>query len=568
MKMHHTGIAGFDTYVDGVLSGKIDVCGFAKKAIHRHVDDMAKAQDDSYPYYFEKQAAIHFFDFAYSQCEHYEGDYAGEPIDFLPWQQFVFGSIFGWLKKSTKKRRFRETHIEIPKKNGKSIIGAIVALYGLDWDNEPGAQIYNLATNRTHAMKLSYRAATVMVEKSPVLSQKMFVNKSIATMRVACPSTDSFFEPLTSKPDNLDGFNVHMSINDETKDWKDKTVYDLISDGTAARSQPLILNITTAGSDQNSLGYDHRQMAIDLLQGTTENERFFCIIYTIDEEDMKCWDEERIWRKANPSYGVSVHSDYFETKISKAQKSDMQKNDFLTKHLNCWVAAMTQWMNMDKWNKCANPDLTLSDFTNDPAYIAMDLASNLDLVSLAMILKRDGKYRAFTRSYISQRAVDESKQGIKLQYLSWAKKGDLIITPGETTDYNFVEEDLRELLTSHNIQAVGFDPYQSNYMINNLSNSGVKVVKVPQQVKTLSQPMKNLEGFVYDEKIEHNDKVLSWCMGNIVAKEDRKGNIFPNKEDNAKKIDAGVALIMAFALELSDPLQQRQQITGRTWELT
>lgn len=568
-EVHHTGIQGLDTYVDQIRNEEIEVCGYVKKAVERHVNDMKRSAEDDpdFPYYFEQKAAIHFFDFAFMECKHFEGQFAGEPVELLPWQQFVFGSLFGWLHKEKKRRRFRETHIEIPKKNGKSLLGAVIGLYGLLWDNEPGAQVYNLATNRTHAMKLSYNAAQKMVEASDMLSKKFFINKSIATMRIACPENNSYFEPLTSKPQNLDGFNVHMSINDETKDWTDKSVYNLIYDGTAARREPLIFNITTAGHDQDSLGYEHRQMGIDVLQGSVVNESYFTIIYTIDDGDEKYWDEERIWKKANPSYGVTVDAEYFQNKAIKANKKDHERADFYVKHLNLWVAAMKQWMDMNAWGDCRDESLDLMDYVNQPGYITLDLASNNDLCSLNLLIKNEEEYLLFSKNYMPTEAVQNEKHGRRLQYLAWEKSGKLTITPGQTTDYSYIEADIRSLLDSHNIQAVGFDPYQSNYMINNLSNDGVKVIKVPNTVKTLSQPMKNLEKFVLDKSLRHNNPVLTWCMGNVVAKEDRKANIFPNKEDRGSKIDSAVAAIMGFALELHDPLQTLT-ITGTTYDLT
>jgi phage terminase large subunit-like protein len=231
---------------------------------------------------------------------------------------------------------------------------------------------------------------------------------------------------------------------------------------------------------------------------------------------------------------------------------------------------MTQWMSAQKWNACIDPELKIEDCIEMPGYIALDLASNLDLCSAAILFRDGTDYKLFAKNYINRRAVDEAKDAQRLNYLEWAKRGDLTITETETTDYQVIEQDIRELLETHNIQAVGYDPYQSNYLITNLDNSGVKVIKVPQQVATLSQPMKNVERFTFEKKLTHNNKVLTWCMGNIIAREDRKQNIFPNKDRNypSKKIDAGVASIMAFALELANPLPTTPKITGQLWELT
>ena len=563
MKKLKTGIDGIDSYCEDIISGEITACRWVVKAVERHYRDLEKSKSGKLEYYFEPLAAQHFIDFCYKR-KHYEGDVAGMPIALEPWQKFVWGSIFGWLHKETKHRRFRETHIEIPKKNGKSILGALIALYGITYDDEPGAQVYNLAINRTQVMKLSYRAAIEMSEKDPELSAMLHVKKSMADMKIECKETSSFFEPLTSKPDRLDGFNVHMAINDETKDWTQHEIYDLMEDGTATRTQPLLYNVTTAGDNRQSLGYKKREYSLKILEQVIDNDMFFCVIYTIDEEDMEQWDEIDIWKKANPNFGVSVRETYFKSQITRGRESHVKKMDVLTKNLNVWVNAAASWMNMDYWNTCGDDHLTIDDVKHLPAIIAIDLASKVDLAAVMLMFYDHEleKFYFFLRSYLPEEYLgdnaDQSKEerANKKEYRSWADQGYITLTPGYKIDQDFIKQDVLDLVRSYQVERIAYDPFQATKLVTEFEKEDLPVVEYRHIVNNMSEPMKELEALVLSGGLTHNENpVFTWMINNVVAKEDVKRNIYPRRKDDDAKIDGAITAIMClgtYIFELKD----------------
>lgn len=563
MNRIQTGIEGIDSYCEGVITGAIDVCQWVMKSVERHYADLEKSQTDDFEYYFEPKAAEHFFDFCYAR-KHYQGEVAGMPIVLEPWQQFVWGSIFGWVHKETKHRRFRETHIEIPKKNGKSILGALIALYGITYDGEAGAQVYNLAINRTQVMKLSYQAAQEMAESDPELSKILHVKKSMADMKIACGATSSYFEPLTSKPDRLDGFNVHMAINDETKDWTQLEVYDLMEDGTATRTQPLLYNVTTAGDNRRSLGYVKREYSINILNNVVENDMFFCIIYTIDEEDIENWDEIKVWKKANPNFGVSVRETYFKNQITRGRESHHKKMDVLTKNLNVWVNAAASWMNIDKWNDCGDPSLTIEDVRHLPCILALDLASKIDIAALMLMFydHQTENFYFFLRSYLPEDyvkdSVDASKEdrANKKQYTVWADQGFITLTPGYKIDQDFIKQDVLDFVKSYKVERIAYDPFQATKLVTEFEKEDLPVIEYRHIVNNMSEPMKELEAIVGSESLHHDENpVFTWMISNVVAKEDVKRNIYPRRKDDDSKIDGAIAAIMClgtYLFELKD----------------
>lgn len=563
MKKLQTGIDGIDSYCKDIISGKIAACRWVVKAVERHYRDLRKSNAGKLEYYFEPKAAQHFFDFCYKR-KHYEGDVAGLPIELEPWQQFVWGSIFGWIHKKTKHRRFRETHIEIPKKNGKSILGALIALYGITYDDEPGAQVYNLAINRTQVMKLSYRAAMEMSEKDPELSPMLHVKKSMADMKIECKETSSFFEPLTSKPDRLDGFNVHMSINDETKDWTQLEIYDLMEDGMATRTQPLLYNVTTAGDNRRSLGYQKREYSIGVLDSVIKNEMFFCIIYSIDEEDVDKWDDIKTWKKANPNFGVSVREMYYKSQVTRGRESHHKKMDVLTKNLNVWVNAASSWMNIDQWNECGDDKLTIDDVKHLPAIISLDLASKVDIAAvMIMFYDHDMEdFYFFLRGYLPEEyladSVDKSKEdrANKKLYRVWADQGHLILTPGYKIDQDFIKQDVQDMMRAYKVERIAYDPFQATKLVTEFEKEDLPVIEYRHIVNNMSEPMKELEAIVGSGKLHHdNNPVFTWMMSNVVAKEDVKRNIYPRRKDDESKIDGAIAAIMClgtYLFELKD----------------
>jgi len=542
-----TGLNEIDGYVAGVQNGSINTCKFVKQAVERHVKDLERAD-----IYFSAKHAEAFYKFC-SNLRHYEGKWAGKPLILEPWQKFVFGSIFGWIEKKTGLRRFREVYIEIPKKNGKSFLGAVIALYMITWDGEAAAQAYGAATSLVQAKALSFYAAQRIIEQDPVLEDTFGVYRGVGYERIS--NGNNFFRPITAKPKSLDGFNVHLGLFDEVKDNETDELYNIINDGTVAREQPLTVSITTAGHNQESLGYQLRNHLIKVLDRTIEDDRFFGIIYTIDEGDEDRWDKIDVWEKANPNFGISVNPSYFENQITKAAQTQTKKNDFLTKHLNVWVKSSSAWLDMDRWNRSHTTKCKIEDFKGMPALMAVDLASVSDMCSVYIMFVRNGRFYVFGHSFLPQSVFTNRPTKYQLLYRAWEQQGLLTITPGEYTDYDFIYEYIIGLIKAHRVIAVGFDPHQAAEMMGKLEKIKIEVIEIRMTAMNFSQPMQDVERYAGLKKIEHsNDGLLKWSLSNIAVKHDRRGNIYPTKENNSKKIDAGVVLIMLFALHRQFPI--------------
>lgn len=521
-------------YIKDVLSGKIPACKYVVQACERQRADL-KRKD--LPYKFDKKKAVKICQFI-EVLPHIKGIWAGKPIKLEPWQVFVLTTVFGWVDAGGL-RRFKTAYTEVPRKNAKSTLSSGVALYLLCADGEGGPEVYSAATTRDQA-KIVWEDAKRMVDRCTPLREYFGVQSSAHSVYVQ-KSAGVLKALARDQGGNLDGLNIHGAIVDELHAHKTREVWDVLETATGARSQPLIWGITTAGFNRTGICYEQRAYTIKILDRVHEDEEYFGIIYTIDENDE--WTDPKVWAKANPNWGVSVSPDDIARKARKAMEMAAATNNFLTKHLNVWVNADTAWMNMRAWDACADATLSEEDFKGEPCWIGLDLATKTDLAVYMKLFKREDMYYLFGRYYLPEEAAEDGRNS---HYQGWARQGILTLTPGNITDFECIENDLRADASLYSVQQVGYDPWQASYLATRLMAEGLPMGEYRQTVQNMSEPMKQLEALVLSNKLRHNGcPVLTWSISNVVAHVDAKENIYPRKEFPENKIDPAVASIVA-----------------------
>lgn len=533
----YTGLAA--QYIEDILSSERSACNYVKFACERQKRDL---ESPPAGYTFDHGRAARICRFI-ELLPHIKGKWAGTHITLEPWQAFILTTVFGWVD-ARGYRRFKTAYTEVPRKNAKSTISSGVALYLMSADGEAGAEVYSAATTRDQA-KIVWQDAKRMVDSTPGLRHKFNVHTTAHSIHVE--DTASWFRTLSrDQGGNLDGLNVYGAIVDELHAHKTRDVWDVIETGTGSREDPMMWAITTSGFNRAGICYEQRAYTIKVLQGVVDDPEYFGIIYTIDDGDE--WTDEASWIKANPNWDVSVKPDDIRRKARKAMEMAAAQNNFLTKHLNVWVNADTAWLDMRAWDRCSHPELTLEQFEGKPCWIALDLASKLDIASIALLFRQDDKYIIFTQNYLPEDAAEEGRNS---QYGGWVREGRLITTSGNVTDYGAIEDDLREMAGRFDVQEIGYDPWQSQYLANNLTEDGLNLSEYRQTVQNMSEPMKELEASVMAGNLRHDsDPVLTWMISNVVAHLDAKENVYPRKEFPENKIDGVIAVIMALGLYL------------------
>lgn len=533
-------------YARDVVSGEIVACKWVRLACKRHIDDLQRSKSKDFLFRFDEAKANRACKFIQA-LPHAKGEWAlrNETIKLEPWQLFNTCSLFGWVTKESGHYRFQEAYLCVPRKNAKSTWAAGVGLYKFAADGEYGAEVYSGATTEKQAWEV-FRPAKQMAERTQGLRKAFGIQVNAKGMVIE--ANGSRFEPVIGKPG--DGSSPSGALVDEYHEHPDDTLYDTMKTGMGARRNPLLLVITTAGSDRSGPCYQLQLDAQKMLEGQLKNERWFANIYTIDDGDS--WQDETSLRKANPNYNVSVFGEYLLAQQHDAINSARKQNIFKTKHLNVWVNADVAWMNMAKWDASADPTLSVEQFLGEQCWDSLDLASRIDIASKALLFTRvvEGKthYYAFLKHYINERAVEESRGS---HYPAWANEGRLTVTPGSVTDFNWIIDDLIEDTKRFIVREVPHDAYQSQPLFQMASsrpdwNQNVQLVAIPQTVEKMSPAMKELEAIVLDGRFHHDgDPVLGWMVSNVVCHRDAKDNIYPRKQKEENKIDGVVALLMA-----------------------
>jgi len=534
-------------YCKDVQSGVRIAGKFEKLAVKRFLNDLKRQENDpEFPYSFNEERLNHVCSFIES-LHHVKGKLARKHFILDPWQVFVVGNIFGW-EDHDGIRRFTDAYIEISKKNGKSTLAAAIGLYMTVADGEVGAEVYAAAANYDQA-KIVWEDAKQMVLFNPELQAHFGVATTQYEIRVG--DDNSKFKPLaTDKDGSKDGKNVHCGILDEIHAHKDSDTYDIIADGVIARTEPLILGITTAGSSKIGVCWRERCKVVDILYGKDKLERYFGIIFTIDKNDD--WRNPDVWPKANPSMGIAFDNGYLKDKYSKI-KTAAEESRFRQKSLNEWVQGADSWIASSEWELLADPNVTEDHFKGSVAFGGCDLASKLDLAGFVKWYPKliDGRvhWYIFAHQYINEHVVNQRRQtdGQKRpdEYLDWVESGHLIETPGNVTNFGRICTDIVESHVNANFYEIGFDPFNASQFAEDLISHGLDAIEVRQQVNPLSIGMRWMEELIRDGRLHHDgNPVLQWCICNIEVKEDNNNNIFPRKPDKARKIDAGVAAII------------------------
>jgi phage terminase large subunit-like protein len=551
-------------YETDVVSGAIPACKWVRLACERNIRDIERQGTPEFPYRFDVAAGTRIC-LAAEQLPHIKGpkakvvgrDEQSRPlwatIELEPWQCWLLTTLFGWLQLDGL-RRFRVSLILVPRKNAKSTLGAVVVNYALTSDNESGAEVYSAATTRDQA-KIVAEVAWEMAKRSPQFRDYFGVRVGSKTTRtLEVPATASKFAPLSADASSLDGLNVSCAVVDELHSHKTRDVWDVLDTATGARDQALLLAITTAGIDIGGICYEKLSYLHKVLERTFDDETFFGINYTIDDGDD--WRDERSWRKANPNYGVSVRPADLQRKAREAQHSPSALNNFLTKHLNVWVRAESNWMPMNELIACGDATLSLDDFKHVPCWIGVDLAEVRDIAAVVAIFRPDAKhYVLFGWFYLPERAVEHSPIA---QMSGWVAQGHIIETEGDQADFERIEDDIIGLCDRlDDVREIDFDRALAAHMSQNLKKrlqprmgkDAVEqfVITVPQNVETMNPAMQLVESLVLAKNVTHQaNPAFNWMWSNVVVERNYKDEIYPRKaggKDSANKIDGPVATL-------------------------
>jgi phage terminase large subunit-like protein len=484
-----------------------------------------------------------------SMLKHTTGEWHGKLFQLMPWQEQIVRDLFGIVDENGY-RQFRTAYVEIGKKNGKSELAAAIALYLLFADGEAGAEVYSCAADINQA-SIVFNTARAMVEQCTDLNS---ISKLVpSTKRIIFPYTNSFYRVLSSETKSKQGFNVSGLIFDELFAQQTRELFDTMTKFTGdARRQPLYFLITTAGREKTSICYEIHCKAKAVLDGSKIDHSFYPAVFGIEEGDS--WEDEAVWRRVNPSIGVTIPFETVKSAFEQAKQNPAEEIHFRQFRLNEWCNADIRWMPMDKWDDLGS-DINWDSYEGRDCYCGLDLSSTSDLTALVLVFPptaNDIKYTVLPFFWLPEDVIDLRTRRDHVPYEVWKKAGVFHTTEGNVVDYDYIVAFIAKLSQRFKIREIAYDRFGAEKIRRDLEELGAEhafeVVPFGQGFTSMSPPSKDFFQFVMEGKIRHGKHpVLDWNMGNVVIDQDAAGNIKPNKKKSTEKIDGVVAMIMGFA---------------------
>ena len=540
-----------DEYARRVTSGALPAGKYHRLACARHERDVARQGTPEFPYIFNLDLAERFFRFA-SSCSHYKGrQWAGQRVVLTDVQRFRLGSLWGWVHVETGLRRFRTHYNELPRKSGKSLESAIVAIYGTFFDGEDGADSYCTATKRDQAF-IVFGDAKKLVQKNPGLARRIAVH----ARNLSLAKTSSKLEPLSADYDSMDGLNPHVVIVDEFHAHKNRGVIDVMETAMGARLQPIMFQITTAGNDPVSPCGDQHDYACKILDGVLTDETFFGFIAHADDSDD--WLDESTWKKANPHWGISVNPDDMRALATKAKSMPAAAAAFKQKRLNLWVNTIAPCLSVDGWRKgqSAMPrDEFEASLLHQRCYVGIDLASKIDLCAASLLFPPTPtrpKWALIQRIWTPLDTLDERAHRDRAPYGVWLQQGWLTGIPGTRIDHEIVREAIVWAREHYEVELVGYDPWHADQIATDLvakdGFAATTVLPVPQTYAGMSSACLQMQADILAGMVNANGCPASaWATSNTVGQSDTKGNLMFVKGKSRGRIDPVIAATIARA---------------------
>jgi phage terminase large subunit-like protein len=537
--------------------------------------------------HFDLAAAERVKRFFESFLKHHKSPFAGQPFELLPWQwESLVGPFYGW-KRPDGTRRYRRVDCWVSKKNGKSSLCAGIVLYSLLADGESGAEVYGAAADRNQA-SIIYGEAKAMVEQSPALRSKLKVLDT--TKRIVYEEKRSFYSVLSKDSRKTGhGINASVVVIDE-KHVVNREMRDTLRYAGAARRQPSFWEISTAGNDKTSVGYETYLYAKKVAEGVIEDPELLVFIAEADSNDV--WDDPVQWKKANPSLGHTITLDSFKGDFKEAsQGSAAARSNFCQLRLNIWQDAVETWLPMDKWDACGG-EIDEKDLEGRDCYAGLDLASTTDTASLVLLFQLaddsrhtsefgggnggagddvelaesgengSGKiYAALLFVWVPEEACRRRERENRTLLDNWAREGHVTKTPGDVIDYDHIREKLKYLSDRFSIRQVALDRWNATQLSVQLQGDGFDVQPFGQGYASMTAPTKALEELVLSGRLCHGgNPVFRWFASNCSVEQDAAGNLKPSKKRSTEKIDGLVALVMSLGLALQAPPAERPTV--------
>lgn len=493
---------------------------------------------------------------ALKHLRHTKGKWAGRPIEPTAAQvAFIIAPVFGWRRENADGRMvriIRDAYVEMPRKGAKTTLVASLAMLLGFADGEGGAEVLLGAASRDQAGQ-AFKPLAAVAKASKVLQ-----DAGVRALRneIVQDSTSSVVKAVSSRGDLAHGANVHGGLVDELHVHKSPDLLEAIESGTGARAQPIVFIITTADDGKTTSVYAQRREMIEkLASGTIKAPAMYGVVFAADDEDDPFAEET--WAKANPLYPVTPSPEFMRSAADKAKANPAALASFLRLHLGIRANQDSKYIELDVWDR--NAGLVVeADLKGRAAFGGLDLASTSDLCALCWLMPAaDGSYDSVWRHWVPERGFQRLNEATMGTAEVWRRDGLLTVTPGDVADYDYILEQVRRDMDAFDVQGVGYDPWNSSSLVNDLVEEGAPMVQIRQGYATLSPALKAVGHLLLQGKpdapmFRHGgNSLMRWQINNLAVAMDPSGNVKPDKKKSIDKIDGIAAVVDAMAVAMT-----------------
>ena len=515
-------------------------------------------------YYYDKEAAERAILFIEHFCSHIKGDAKniGKPFKLEDWQKNdIIRPLFGVKRKDTGKRRYKTCYVEIAAKNGKTPLAAAIMLYALtSLQPEGGANVYCVATSTKQADE-AFGWAKKMARRNETLSSMLDLKQHA----ILYDEKGSSLKILPNNESTCDGLNASFILVDELHRHKTPGMFELMQKSLAAHSEGILLAITTAGNDRETVCYYEHEKALGVLNGTLEDDSYLPVIYAADP-NTDIYDDEQAKKAiydANPNLDVSVSFDWLWSRILEARQQPYKENSIKRYHLNIWTEQATRWLPLDLWDS-NDKTFTEEELLGKPCFLNLDWSASQDMGALVAVFNnRFGGYDILPTFFVPGESLIRKEEQDKVSYSAWHKQGYLEHHQSVTLDERKIIEHVKDYASKFSVQRIAYDTsFLSTRTIQELEDAGFECFPHGKGFIDFNAPSRELYRALLEKQIRHNDHpVLRWNASNVEVIEGNHGDIRPvrpKQNSRHKKVDGIVCAIMGITHAMRHKEKERK----------